>query len=167
MTHWTKDDLQEHMVRRENWYRKPPASNPADLTDKEVADVTPKSDLEVYLITPTPKPRMTRRDKWLKPARPCVARYWAFCDEVRLNKIELPSAHGKIRFVLPMPKSWSETKKNKMYWKPHKQKPDLSNLLKALEDAIFQDDSHIWRYDLLEKVWGDKGQVWVKNKNSP
>jgi len=121
--------------------------------------------MKVYDIVPVPKPRMTQRDKWLRPPRPCVAKYWALKDMVKLYKVDLPTSNGSIRFVLPMPASWSETKKNKMYWKPHKQRPDLSNLLKALEDAVFQDDSHIWHYKQIEKVWGDIGQIWIGNGN--
>ena len=46
----------------------------------------------VYPITPVPKPRMTRRDRWAK--RPCVLRYWAFKDEVRLRRVSLPDRAG-------------------------------------------------------------------------
>ena len=120
--------------------------------------------MKAHDITPVPKPRMTRRDKWLKPPRPCVARYWAFCDEVFHAKIDLLEAGTSIMFVLPMPKSWSKQKKQEMYMKPHQQKPDVSNLLKALEDAVYQDDCVIWDYSGLRKVWVDKGQIWIQNK---
>jgi len=37
--------------------------------------------MKEYKITPVPKPRQTRSDKWKQ--RPCVMRYRAFADEVR------------------------------------------------------------------------------------
>ena len=33
-------------------------------------------------ITPTPKPRMTKSDRW--ESRPCVNRYWSFKEELNL-----------------------------------------------------------------------------------
>lgn len=113
----------------------------------------------VYPITPNPKPRMTRSDKWKK--RPEVMRYRAFCDEVRLRSVELPPAGASIHFVLPMPKSWAQRKRAEMVGQPHQQKPDIDNLLKALADACHQDDAHIWHYSGLKKTWGESGQIII------
>lgn len=111
-----------------------------------------------YEIEPCPKPRMTRRDKWQK--RNCVLRYRAFCDHARLLRISVPPAGGCITFVLPMPKSWSQKKKDAHNGQPHMQKPDVDNLLKALLDAMFTDDKHI--NDVrVKKVWGEKGAIEV------
>ncbi len=43
-----------------------------------------------------------------------------------------------------MPKSWSAKKKAAHEGEPHRQKPDLDNLVKAMLDALHDDDSHIW-----------------------
>ena len=120
-----------------------------------------KIKIDKYQITPVPKPRMTRRDKWLKPPRPCVARYWEFCDLVKANKIKLPESGSRISFFIPMPKSWSSRKKEDYYGEPHQSRPDLSNLLKALEDCLYKEDSHIWSYASIEKLWGYEGAIWV------
>ena len=112
----------------------------------------------VYQITPVPKPRQTRSDKW--KVRPNVARYRAFCDEVRLRKVTLPESGYHVIFVLPMPKSWSKKKKAEMDGKPHQQTPDKDNLEKALLDALFQDDSHIWD-GRVTKRWGQEGQIII------
>jgi Holliday junction resolvase RusA-like endonuclease len=112
-------------------------------------------------ITPVPKPRQTRSDKWKK--RPSVMRYRAFADEVRLR---LPSDfdlnYTGIQFCLPMPKSWNDEKRQEMDGKPHTQVPDLSNLLKALEDAVYADDSTIHTYEKLTKIWGKHGSISIE-----
>jgi Holliday junction resolvase RusA-like endonuclease len=102
---------------------------------------------------------MTRRDKWLKPPRPRVARYWEFkrqlltCDH-RANWDEL-----SIEFRIPMPRSWSQKKKAEMALKPHTVKPDLDNLIKAFKDALLTDDSSVWRYGRMTKVWDYEGSI--------
>lgn len=102
-----------------------------------------------YDITPVPKPRMTQRDKWRK--RPCVMRYRAFCDKVRLLRVKLPQP-CRIVFYLPVPRSWSDKKIHLMCGEPHRSKPDLDNLVKALADAVCKDDSHLWHIS-AEKRW--------------
>lgn len=114
----------------------------------------------IYDILPVPKPRMTRSDKWKQ--RDCVMRYRAFCDEVRLKKVNLPPAGAAVTFILPMPSSWSRKKRLAMNGQPHQSKPDLSNMIKALEDALHIDDSHIWNYTGLSKLWGDFGRIIVE-----
>ena len=106
-------------------------------------------------VTPTPKPRMTQRDKWLNPPRPAVVRYHAFADELRLRTNHLdnfPAAVFDVVFYLPMPASWSKKKRAKMDGCAHQQKPDRDNLLKAFQDALCSDDAHI--YDgRVAKYW--------------
>lgn len=115
--------------------------------------------MKTYDITPIGKPRMTQRDKWQK--RPPVLRYRAFCDEVRLNKITLPDGGWHVTFVIPMPASWSKKKRAEFNGKPHKSKPDCDNMLKALMDALYDDDAHIWDVR-VSKVWGELGQIIIQ-----
>jgi Holliday junction resolvase RusA-like endonuclease len=65
-----------------------------------------------------------------------------------------------ISFYFAMPKSWSAKKKSAMNMKYHTQKPDLTNLVKMLEDAlngvIWQDDSQISEL-MVKKRWGVEG----------
>ena len=110
-------------------------------------------------ITPCPKPRMTRRDKWAK--RPIVVKYFDYCNRLRLIAPEIQWEGISITFVLPMPKSWSKKKMSEMDGKPHTQKPDLDNLLKAFADALLKDDSGLWYFRELKKVWGEKGEINV------
>lgn len=112
----------------------------------------------IYAITPVPKPRMTRRDKWLK--RPCVMIYRRFKDQVQARRVELPQP-CEVIFTIEMPESWPEATRAKMNGKPHTARPDLDNLLKALCDAVHQEDSHI--HDVrAQKRWGRAGMIEVR-----
>ena len=121
--------------------------------------------IESYPIVPVSKSRMTRSDKWKRPPRPCVAQYWAFRDMIRLVlKVDLQSGDGVV-FVMPMPRSWTTFRKTRMLGTEHKQKPDISNLLKALEDACHADDSHLSHYRYLKKIWGIWGEIRIERDN--
>ncbi len=113
--------------------------------------------MKTYNITPNTKPRMTQRDKW--KVRPCVAKYRAFKDEVRLKRVSLPETYHVI-FVMPLPAKWSAKNKALMDGQAHKIVPDKDNLEKALLDAIYGDDSHVWD-GRVTKVWGRAGQIIV------
>lgn len=114
--------------------------------------------MKIYDVVPVPKPRMTQADRWRK--RPPVLRYFAFKDEVKLKKIDLPESHYRVTFIIPMPKSWSKKKRSEMDGTPHQQKPDKDNLEKALLDAIFDDDSRVWD-GRVTKRWGEEGKIIV------
>lgn len=44
----------------------------------------------------------------------------------------------------------------------HQQKPDADNMIKALMDALYADDAHIW--DLrVTKLWGVTGQILISD----
>ena len=110
-------------------------------------------------VSPVPKPRMTRSDAWKK--RPCVTKYWKFKDEIREHEITLLQPWA-IHFVIPMPKSWSKKKKREFNRTQHQQKPDIDNLVKALFDCIYEDDSHIHTV-LATKTWGYVGLIQIDN----
>ena len=112
-----------------------------------------------YNIIPVTKPRQTQSDKWKK--RPCVMKYRAFADEVRANKVMIPSGGCHVTFILPMAKSWSKKKKAEKDGQPHTQVPDWDNLGKAISDAIFGDDSHIWDIQIT-KLWGKVGKIIIE-----
>jgi Holliday junction resolvase RusA-like endonuclease len=109
-------------------------------------------------ITPVAKPRQTRSDVWKK--RPAVVRYRAFADNLRAEAKRTgfePSGDGmEMIFFLPMPKSWSESKRQKMWHKPHQQKPDLDNLVKSVLDALCADDCFVWQLK-ASKRWAHEG----------
>lgn len=117
------------------------------------------SYIRFYPINPVPKPRQTRSDKWKK--RPAVMKYRQFKDRVRLYEVMLPESSAKITFFVPMPKSWSNKKKEKMANTPHQSKPDIDNYLKALFDAVFDDDSKIWHIGGVAKIWSYRGGIEI------
>lgn len=110
----------------------------------------------IFDIQPLAKPRMTGRDKY----RPAHKRYWAFKEEcqLKMKNVELDGAN--VVFMMPMPKSWSMKKRYAMLGEPHRQKPDLDNLIKALGDALYGDDSHIATIS-ASKRWGDTGAIII------
>lgn len=112
-----------------------------------------------YPITPVPKPRQTQADRWKK--RPPVLRYHAFADECRVRKVQVPECGAHITFVLPMPASWSNKKRDAMDGQPHQQKPDSDNLVKALLDAVHKEDCAVWDYRVT-KIWGEVGAIIVQ-----
>ena len=113
-----------------------------------------------YPIIPVAKPRMTQSDKWRM--RDCCRKYWDFKDQVEKHKITIPEQGAKITFILPLPGSYSRKKKLALNGNAHQLRPDLSNLIKALEDAIFAEDSHIWNYGGLTKIWGYEGGIRIE-----
>lgn len=118
--------------------------------------------IKKFYINPIPKPRMTRADRWKK--RPCVIKYWEYKDKLKellkLYKVEIDDVI-KVKFGVPMPKSWSKKKKKEMQEKPHQQRPDVDNLVKGLMDSLFQEDSHIHTIE-AKKVWSDTGYMEFK-----
>lgn len=112
-----------------------------------------------YPIVPVPKPRQTRSDVWKK--RPPVLRYRAFADECRARKVQVPECGAHITFVLPMPASWSNKKRDTMDGQPHQSKPDSDNLVKALLDAVLPEDCAVWDYRVT-KLWGEVGAIIIQ-----
>jgi len=114
----------------------------------------------VIKINPVPKPRMVRSDAWKN--RTCVTKYWSFKHDL-VHKAELMGLQIgdvlSVRFVIPMPKSWSKKKKHRMLHKPHQQRPDLDNLIKAIQDCLLQEDSNVWYYRDVCKIWGTEGEI--------
>mgnify|MGYP003624631975 FL=1 len=114
-------------------------------------------------IVPVAKPRMTQSDKWKK--RPATTKYWQYKENLKLLCFICrwqPKEDLDIQFVIPMPISWSGKKKEKYDGQPHKQRPDLDNLVKAFKDALLIEDSHVHTYHNIKKVWGREGQIIVK-----
>jgi Holliday junction resolvase RusA-like endonuclease len=115
-------------------------------------------------VIPKPKPRLTHKGRFTKTAKT----YYAYCDALRWAAHQahyMPGDVLSLSFVLPMPKSWSGKKREAMRGMPHQSRPDLSNLVKAFEDALFPEktggDSHIYEYRLVKKVWGDDGCILI------
>ena len=112
-----------------------------------------------YEITAISKPRMTKRDRWMK--RPATQKYWEYKDKIKASGMEIPESCVHITFVLPMPRSWSRKRKNHHRYQPHQQRPDKDNLEKGLLDALFNEDCKVWD-TRVTKIWGDIGEIWIE-----
>lgn len=118
--------------------------------------------LKILTVTPRPKPRMSQRDRWKK--RSVVLHYFAYRDQVRLlaGGFQLPPNDTRIIFYLPMPKSWSKTKRAAMNGQPHQSKrADLDNLHKGILDAFFVEDAHVWDHRIT-KLWATEGSIQIE-----
>jgi Holliday junction resolvase RusA-like endonuclease len=122
-------------------------------------------------IAPIAKPRMTRSDKWRKKnhknpkyeIRACVETYYAFKDKIKKESkgFNLGDSYS-ILFCVPYPKSYSKKKKRELFLKPHKQRPDLDNFLKAINDSFCKEDSHIYKIK-AKKIWSYKPYIIIIN----
>lgn len=133
--------------------------------NKEVMSPTSMSETSDncyrLLIDPKPKPRMVKSDGWRK--RPCVISYWAWkslllLESKKVGLIDLPGSF-KVTFHIPMPDSWAKVKKRNRDGTPHLARPDLDNLLKALQDCLCKSDSHIYEIHAIKR-WSYTG--WIK-----
>ena len=112
-------------------------------------------------IEPNTKPRMTQADKWKQ--RKCVIQYRNFCDELRAKTAGFQlSDNYTITFRISMPKSWSKKKRDLMRDKPHQETPDLDNLLKAVNDALLEQDKIIYQISAT-KLWSETGEIIILN----
>ena len=107
---------------------------------------------------PVPKPRMTRRDKWLDPPRTVVARYRKFKTDIMEAALLAgyrPGIHDiltmQLDFVMRIPESWSKKKKGRMRGEYHRQTPDLDNMIKGIADSLTDNDSGIYRIDAVKR----------------
>ena len=111
-----------------------------------------------------PKPRITRQGRF----DPRHQKYYDWCNAIRILAKQQEKEGWYINwetvtitFFVEMPKSWSQKKKNKMNMTPHRQKPDLDNFTKSVQDALLKEDSHVWHYFNLKKMWAEKGEISI------
>lgn len=126
-----------------------------------------------YSGKPFGKPTMTHSDKWRDPPRPPVQRWWDYKAGLMAAAMEQGfSPHMEIEAIgfvafFKMPKSWSKKKKEKMNGKLHKSKPDLSNILKGIEDALTVKDETIAILTGCSKHWAPDDALSIILKTAP
>lgn len=82
--------------------------------------------------------------------------------EAKRLQFSFPPQGASISFFIPVPKTWNKWKKELMHFKLHQNKPDLSNLLKATEDALCLEDKFIANYASLTKYWVNFPIGWIE-----
>lgn len=94
-----------------------------------------------------------------------ILRYFKYKRAVKEEALEqrfvLPEEGAWIKFYMPMPKSWSKKKRNEKCFTQHKSMPDADNLIKALFDSLFNDDSRISDYRAT-KFWYDAKEGFIE-----
>jgi len=116
-------------------------------------------------MTPFPKPRLTHGDRI--PGRKVADTYYRKSNELWVlckNAKYIPTETLSITFVIPIPKSYSKKvklKKGILPGQPHKQRPDLDNLIKAFKDSLYKEDSIVWKYCEMKKIWGLEGKILI------
>ena len=118
----------------------------------------------IFDITPVACPRMVYSDKWNK--RPIVNKYFGFRNHLRyLANVKglhgLPGTIDSIIFNIPIPASWNKKKKAEMIGQPHKVRPDLDNLLKAVLDGLCSEDKYVHSISQLSKIWSEEGSIII------
>ena len=137
----------------------------AKIDSGKTSNITPVKKY-ILNINPIAKPRMVRSDKWKK--RKAVTRYWKYSDTLNRLAFEnhMPPLPVRIRslfFFLPIPTSWTKVKKQKYINLEHTVRPDLDNLVKAFQDCLCQDDSHIAVISHgLGKFWSEKPRIEIE-----
>jgi len=115
----------------------------------------------IYCIDPKPFVPVGR-ERWTDRAQ----RYFRYKADLQALGIQLPDEGASIEFRIAMPKSWPKKKRAMMLGTPHRQRPDLSNLVKAVEDAARyrdgEDDQTIWHYAGISKVWSHEGEILIR-----
>jgi len=126
----------------------------------------------LFDIIPIGAPRMTQSDKWKtnpdhidpkKRQRKSVTQYFAFKTLLQLQSKELNFELGNVLdavYLIPMPNSWSNKKKERMNGLPCEVKPDTDNITKAVKDTLRKNDSDIW-YEKAEKRWAYHGSIII------
>jgi len=112
-------------------------------------------------IQPKPAPRITHQGRFTKSAKA----YYSYKDYLKLfcNANDfIISEKVKITFFIPIGKSISKKETALRLGKPHKQRPDLDNLVKGIWDALATEDGFIHTLQ-CSKVWSLEGKIVIEN----
>lgn len=106
------------------------------------------------------RPRVTRNGTFMPP------KYTANKNSLRWQfgamPVEFADSLVSLQLVAyrPMPKSWSKKKRQSMAGTYAAPKPDIDNILGAVMDALFDEDSNVVE-TAARKVWGEVGQLEI------
>jgi Holliday junction resolvase RusA-like endonuclease len=126
----------------------------------------------IFDVIPMGAPRMTQSDRWKtnpnhidpnKRQRTCVTNYFSFKNTLLYQAKEMGFTLEKTLdalYLIPMPNSWSEKKKERMNGLPCEVKPDTDNITKGIKDTFCKNDSNVW-YEKAEKRWAYKGSIII------
>ena len=145
--------------------------SPLDIS-KEKYKLDHSRRFYLFDVIPIGAPRMTQSDKWktnpnhpdlLKRQRKAVTQYFAFKTRLQLQCKQLNFELGNVLdavYLIPMPHSWSDKKKQRMNGLPCEVKPDTDNITKGVKDTLRKNDSDIW-FEKAEKRWAYNGSIII------
>lgn len=78
------------------------------------------------------------------------------------SKRYIPSEQGShVTFYIPVPKTWTKSKKSQYHLQLHQSQPDVDNLTKSFFDSLLPEDKHI--ADIrITKRWVNKENGWIE-----
>lgn len=112
-----------------------------------------------YPITPVGKPRMTRADNGKSALRFCVTGLSVMkfvCSVLSCRKaVRMSPSFFRCQRAGAKRNGLSSTVNHT------EAKPDFDNMVKALMDAIYENDAHIWD-SRVSKLWGETGRIIIE-----
>jgi len=106
---------------------------------------------------PVPAVRMTQRSKWVDPQAQRYLEYKEFAGWIAKQAVKQKPINGQV------------AAKFRFYLKPKGRNPDLSNLIKAIEDAlnkiVWKDDVQVRHIDasmIISKDEPERAEVMVR-----
>ena len=126
----------------------------------------------LFDVIPMGAVRMSQSDRWKtnpdhadpkKRQREVVTKYFAYKNTLRGQAKQMNfefKNHLDAVFIVPIPDSFSEKKKQRLNGTPVKTKPDIDNYVKAFMDSLKSEDGDVW-YTKAIKVYGFKGSILV------
>lgn len=120
-------------------------------------------------IEPMGAVRMTQKGKFTNKNAIRYLNYknflkWQAKTQAKGQKFEKNPLEVSMKFIMPVPDSWSKKKRSDAYGRYHMKKPDADNLVKGVFDSlnqiVWQDDNQVAKLSAI-KVYGDKPGIEV------
>jgi Holliday junction resolvase RusA-like endonuclease len=85
----------------------------------------------------------------------------ALLTQAKEKRFEIPAAGLCVTFFIPMPKSWSQKKKNLHNGLLMQSRPDIDNLIKSFCDSLCSEDKYIANITATKR-WVDFPDGWIE-----
>jgi Holliday junction resolvase RusA-like endonuclease len=85
----------------------------------------------------------------------------ALLAQAKEKRFEIPAAGLCVTFFIPMPKSWSQKKKNLHNGLLMQSRPDIDNLIKSFCDSLCSEDKYIANISATKR-WVDFPDGWIE-----
>ena len=137
------------------------------MSKKVILNITPQTNVratqgdKIFFRIPREKLRPSGLKRLLR-----IERYNQYkldlSAEAKRKGFVVPPQGLSIKFMVPVPRSWSKKKKRQYHMTLMQNRPDLDNYLKALIDSLCSEDKYIAHYGELAKYWVDFEVGWIE-----